>query len=86
MSTNPPSVSSNLDDVQAKLNQASAILTMLFNDGGQGHFDNDHETILSVIWTSLDLVNTAQTASQQAYSAYMAEIMTMIPPAATPQN
>jgi hypothetical protein len=59
---------------------------MLFNDGGQGRFDNDHETILSVIWTSLDLVNTAQTASQQAYSAYIAEIMATIPPAVTPQN
>lgn len=79
------SVSSRLDAVQAKLEQTSAILAMLLNDAGQGRFHNDHDTVLSVLWTALDLVNAAREASQQVFHAYIAEQLALMPPAAPPQ-
>ena len=78
------SVSSRLNVVQAKLEQSNAILTMLLNDAGQGRFDNDHDTVLSVLWAALDLVNAAREASQQVFDAYIAEHTAQMPPAAPP--
>lgn len=79
------SVSSRLDAVQAKLGQAKAVLTMLLNDAGQGRFDSNHDMVLSVLWTTLELVNAARDASQQVFDAYIAEHTALIPPAAPPQ-
>lgn len=79
------SVSCYLDGVQAKLNQADAILTLLLNEGGTGRFTTDHDTVMSVLWTATDLIQAAQQASQQAFSAYIAEHLALIPPSAPPQ-
>ena len=79
------SVSCYLDGVQAKLNQVDAILTLLLNEGGAGRFTSDHDTVMSVLWTATDLIQAAQQASQQAFSAYTAEHMALIPPAVPPQ-
>ena len=58
---------------------------MLLNDAGQGRFDSNHDMVLSVLWTTLELVNAARDASQQVFDAYIAEHTALIPPAAPPQ-
>jgi hypothetical protein len=79
------STSNHLDNVQAKLNQADAVLTLLLTEGGAGRFTTDHDTVMSVLWTATDLIQAAQQASQQAFSAYISEHMALIPPAAPSQ-
>lgn len=76
-----PSFSASLDAVQAKLEQTNAVLSMLLNDAGESRFDSDHGAVLAVLWTALDLVNAAREASQHAFDAYIAEVMTMAPTA-----
>ena len=73
MSAHPPSVSSSLNTIQAKLEQARAILSLLFNDGGRGNFDSDHDTVMSVMWSAIELVNSARDCSEQALTAYAQE-------------
>ena len=67
------SVSDGLNTIQAKLEQARAILSLLFNDGGLGRFDSDHETVMSVMWSAIELVNSASDCSEQALTAYAQE-------------
>lgn len=81
-----PSVSASLNVIQDRLEQTSALLDMLLNDGGSGQFTSKHDTVLSVIWMALELVEAAQQASQQAFKACVAEYKALIPLAAAPQS
>lgn len=80
------SVSAGIDTIQAKLEQARAILFLLLNDGGSGRFDSDHDTVMSAMWSALDLITSARDCSEQAMKAYVAEHWPRTPPAIPSQQ
>ena len=73
MPNHAASVSSSLNTIQAKLEQVRAILSLLFNDGGRGCFDSDHDTVMSAMWSAIELVNGARDCSEQTLTAYAQE-------------
>lgn len=80
------SVSDGLNTIQAKLEQARAILSLLFNDGGRGCFDSDHDTVMSAMWSAIDLINSARDCSEQALTAYAQEHWEPASPATSQQQ